>query len=114
MKKAVIIILVLAIGINGYLKADNRSDWDQFIVYCQNPECKFPTNLKDYCVNIIDYPCEHRGILTIIINCVACGKSSNQSVITPFKSHEFISYTNNLIPASCTEGSYYVNECIRQ
>ena len=111
MKKAVIIILVLAIGINGYLKADNRSDWDQFIVYCQNPECKFPTNLKDYCVNIIDYPCEHRGILTIIINCVACGKSSNQSVITPFKSHEFISYTNNLIPASCTEGSYYVNEC---
>ena len=54
MKKAVIIILVLAIGINGYLKADNRSDWDQFIVYCQSfPEhfyriLQVPNHLQKY------------------------------------------------------------------
>lgn len=109
MKKAVIIILVLAIGINGYVKADNRSDWDQFKVYCL--DCKTPTDLISNCVNIIDYPCEHRGRLIIKIKCVACGTSSTQEVITQFEKHEFIRYSNDLISASCTEGAHYVDEC---
>ncbi len=105
------IILVLAIGINGYVKADNKSDWDNLIVYCQNQNCKSPRNVKDISVTIIKYPCENRGGLIIEINCFACGKYSSQIVITKIESHELFRSSNNLIQASCTEGSYYVNEC---